>query len=235
MKFKLLLGLFLFSTLAIMAQEKTTEKSIPIPAEEKKEEKKDPPATPIIIKPETKPETKPSLTTPKENLSGIPVKNKVTMKPSEKEFSMMEKSTLLNPGQIFEEKWADEKRKKQLEIYENIPPELLGDQFLGDFKTKSEYANIVCRDFGQEDGDLIKVLLNDKVVIARLALTNGFKTFKIPLEAGINKIDFYALNQGALGFNTAEFQLYDDQETNISRNNWYLATDKKATLILIKE
>ena len=94
---------------------------------------------------------------------------------------------------------------------------------------------MVCRDFGQEDGDLIQVLLNDKVVIARLVLTNGFKTFKIPLEDGINKIDFLALNQGELGFNTAEFQLFDENEVGISQNNWYLATGKKATLILIKE
>ena len=233
MKFNLIIGLFLLTVVPALAQETTTGKSIPIPAEEPKEEKSDPKPTPLPI--EIKPEGKPSLTAKKENISGIPIKNRVTMKPSEKEFSMMEKSTLLDPGQIYEEKWANEKRKKQLEIYDNIPPELLGDQFLGDFKTKSGYANVVCRDFGQEDGDLIRVLLNDKVVVAQLVLTNGYKSFNIPLVPGINKIDFYAINQGSVGFNTAEFQLYDDSEKLISRNNWYLATDKKATLIMIKE
>ncbi len=230
-KIKLIIGLFLFTALPIMAQVDNSGKSIPIPAKETKEEKKDPPKTPIIIKPETKP----SLTTPKENLSGIPVKNKVTMKPSEKEFSMMEKSTLLDPGQIYEEKWANEKRKKQLELYENIPPEFLGDQFLGDFRTKSGLVNVICRDFGEQDGDLIKVLLNDKIIIAQLVLTNGFKSFNIPLVDGINKIDFYALNQGSLGFNTAEFRLFDDKEVQISENKWFLATDKKASLIIVKD
>ena len=157
------------------------------------------------------------------------------MKPSEDEFSMMDKSTLLNPGKIFEEKWADEKRKKQLEIYDNIPPELLGDQFLGEFRTSSSFTNVICRDFGEEDGDLIMVLLNDKVVIARLVLTNGYKSFNIPLVAGINKIDFHALNQGTVGFNTAEFQLFDDNEKQMSQNKWFLATDKKATLIIVKQ
>ncbi|MEZ4792827.1 MAG: hypothetical protein R2783_05010 [Gelidibacter sp.] len=60
----------------------------------------------------------------------------MTLKPSEKEFSMMDQNNLIDPGKILN-KWANEKRKQQLEIYENIPPELLGDQFLGDFKTKS--------------------------------------------------------------------------------------------------
>jgi hypothetical protein len=231
MNLRIFIGLFLLASLPIMAQVDNSSKSIPIPAEEKKEKKNDPPPTPIIIQPEIKP----SLTTPKENLSGIPVKNKVTMKPSEKEFSMMDKSSLIDPGQIFQDKWADEKRKKQLEMYDDIPPELLGDQFLGEFRTKTGLVNVVCRDFGQQDGDLIKVLLNDRVIVAQLVLTNGAKSFNIPLVDGINKIDFYAINQGSLGFNTAEFRLFDDKETQISENKWFLATDKKASLIIVKE
>lgn len=222
---------FLSLTVQLNAQVDSNQKSVPIPAIENKEEKKEVAPEKVLIQPESKP----SLANKKDNISGIPVKNRVTLEPSEKEFSMVEQNDLMNPGQIFEDKWANEKRKQQLELKENIPPELLGDQFLGDFRTNSEYANVVCRDFGQEDGDLIKVLLNDKVVIARLVLTNGLKSFKLDLVPGINKIDFVALNQGSLGFNTAEFQLFDDEETAISRNNWYLATGKKATLILIKE
>ncbi len=231
MKFYILLGLFIYSTFSVLGQVDSSNKSIAIPAVESPEEKKDSVQAPISIKPIGNP----SLSATKDNLSGIPIKNRVTMKPSEKEFSMMEKSTLLDPGTIYEEKWAEEKRKKQLEMYDNIPPELLGDQFLGDFRTKSGFANVVCRDFGEQDGDFIQVLLNDKVVIERLVLTNAYKSFKIQLVDGINKIDFLALNQGSLGFNTAEFQLYDDTESAISKNNWFLATSKKATLILVKE
>lgn len=231
MKLNFIIFSFLLIAFHSNAQVDNSNKSIPIPAAENKEEKKEPAPLPILVKPEEKL----SLTTKSDNISGIPIQNRVTMKPSEKEFSMMEKSNLLNPGQIFEDKWANEKRKQQLELYENIPPEMLGDQFLGDFKIKGDVANVICRDFGEEDGDLIKVLLNDEVVIAQLVLTNGFKTFKIPLVEGINKIDFLALNQGSVGFNTAEFQLFDENDMGISKNNWYLATGKKATLILIKE
>lgn len=231
MKLKFTLILLLMALLKVNAQVDNSQKSIPIPVKETKEEKKEVTPTPILIQPEEKP----SLTTKKENISGIPIQNRVTMKPSEKEFSMMEKSNLINPGQIFEEKWANEKRKKELEIYDNIPPELLGDQFLGDFKIKGDYVNVICRDFGEQDGDIIKVLLNDKVVIAQMQLTHGYKTFKIPLVDGINRIDFFALNQGSLGFNTAQFELSDDKEVAISKNNWFLATGKKATLIMVRE
>jgi len=214
----------------LAAQVDSSSKSIPIPAEEKKEEKKEvTPAPKIEI-----PAEKPSLTKTKENMSGIPVKNQVTMKPSEKEFNMMEKSDLMDPGKIYEDKWANEKRKRQLEMYDNIPPELLGDQFLGEFRTDSGMVTVVCRDFGEQDGDLIKVLLNDEVVVSRLVLTNGYKSFEIPLVPGINKIDFQALNQGSLGFNTAEFKLIDDKEKQISQNQWFLATSKKATLVITK-
>ncbi|MEZ4792828.1 MAG: hypothetical protein R2783_05015 [Gelidibacter sp.] len=64
-------------------------------------------------------------------------------------------------------------------------------------------------------------------------MTNGYKTFNIPLVEGINKIDFYAINQGSVSFNTAEFQLFDDKNFNIKKQ--YLTTGKKATLILVKE
>lgn len=231
MKLTVTIICLLFMALHLNAQIDNSNKSVPIPAVESAKGEKESVPTPILIKPEKKP----SLTNKTENISGIPVRNQVTLKPSEKEFNMMEKSGLIDPGKIFEDKWANEKRKQQLEVYENIPPELLGDQFLGDFKTTSEYANVICRDFGEQDGDLIKVLLNGTVVIARLELTNGLKTFKIMLDPGINKIDFYALNQGSVGFNTAEFQLFDDQDIVISKNNWYLATGKKATLIMVKE
>jgi hypothetical protein len=226
----LIVALFLIS-FPILAQDDKPVKSIPIPAEEKKDTTETRVPKPILIKPEEKP----SLTTKKENYSGIPVKNRVTMKPSEEEFSMMDKSDLIDPGKIFEDKWAKEKRKRDKEKEMYIPPELLGDQFLGDFRTKSNFVVVICRDFGEEDGDLIRVMLNDSIYVSRLELTNGYKTFNIQLENGINKVDFHALNQGAVGLNTAEFQLYDEKDILISSNNWYLPTNVNATLVLIKE
>ena len=42
----------------------------------------------------------------------------------------------------------------------------LGDTYLGDVKTVSKIARIVCRDFEHEDGDRVKILVNDNEVIS---------------------------------------------------------------------
>lgn len=110
-----------------------------------------------------------------------------------------------------------------------------GNQFFGDFKNNGDYVNLRFRDFGLEDGDLIKISVNDKVVVASLRLTNDYKVFDLPLEIGFNKIDFEALNQGFSGPNTAEFHVFDDKGKLIAYNQWNLATGYKATVIIIKE
>ncbi len=109
------------------------------------------------------------------------------------------------------------------------------DQFLGDFKTGAESVNIVYRDHGAVDGDLIQVLVNDDVVQARVFLSGGFSGFNLNLQKGINKIDFLALNQGQSGPNTAEFKVIDDKGMLVSHNQWNLATGVKATIVVVKE
>ena len=69
------------------------------------------------------------------------------------------------------------------------------DQFLGDFKSKAKFVNVVYRDHGYTDGDIIQVLVNDDIIHSRVYLTNGYKGFKLDLQPGFNKIDFLALIQ----------------------------------------
>ena len=109
------------------------------------------------------------------------------------------------------------------------------NQFLGDFRNNGEFVNISYRDFGDVDGDEIRVLVNDKVMIPRVFLGGDFRGIKLNLEKGFNKIDFEALNQGTAGPNTAEFRVYDDQGLLVSANQWNLATGFKATIIIVKE
>ncbi|MFV0564439.1 MAG: hypothetical protein ACK5NB_01260 [Flavobacteriaceae bacterium] len=111
----------------------------------------------------------------------------------------------------------------------------LTDQFLGDFKSNADSVNIVYRDHGAVDGDLIQVLVNDDVVQARVFLSGGYSGFKLDLQKGINKIDFLALNQGQSGPNTAEFRVVDDNGMLVSENRWNLATGVKATIVVVKE
>ncbi len=109
------------------------------------------------------------------------------------------------------------------------------DQFLGDFKSDAKSVNIVYRDHGAVDGDLIQVLVNDDIVQASVFLSGGYSGFKLDLQKGINKIDFLALNQGQSGPNTAEFKVIDDNGILVSHNQWNLAKGVKATIIVVKE
>ena len=110
-----------------------------------------------------------------------------------------------------------------------------GNQFFGEVRSNSTYIQVLARDFEYADGDRIKVLVNDRIVIPEIILTNSFRGIQLNLEPGFNKIDFEALNQGTSGPNTAEFRVYNDKDEIISSNQWNLATGFKATVIIIKE
>lgn len=109
------------------------------------------------------------------------------------------------------------------------------DRNLGEFKTTAKWARLVCRDFGEVDGDLVRVYNNDKIVEYEIYLTSSFQEVTINLEPGFNKIEFQALNMGTSGPNTAEFKMYDDKGKLITANQWNLMTGVKANIIIVKE
>ena len=148
------------------------------------------------------------------------------MEPNTMEFINTNK--FKNPGDEVKEKL----NKFQGDDYSKV---FRKNQFLGDFRNNGEFVNISYRDFGDVDGDEIRVLVNDKVMIPRVFLGGDFRGIKLNLEKGFNKIDFEALNQGTAGPNTAEFRVYDDQGLLVSANQWNLATGFKATIIIVKE
>ena len=109
------------------------------------------------------------------------------------------------------------------------------DQFLGEIRNDGEYVNIILRDHEYPDGDLIKVEVNESVVMPAILLTEKAKGFKLDLKSGFNVVDFVALNQGSSGPNTAEIIVYDDQGKLVGTNRWNLATGVKATYIIYKD
>jgi hypothetical protein len=104
------------------------------------------------------------------------------------------------------------------------------DQDLGGFRTNSNSVNIICRDFQFPDGDRVTIMLNNIPVVTNIVLKQQYQSYTIPLEIGINKISFVALNQGSSGPNTAAFKVYDDSGILLSSNEWNLATNAKATI-----
>jgi len=109
------------------------------------------------------------------------------------------------------------------------------DQDLGSFRTNSKSVNIICRDFQYPDGDRVTILINDIPIILNITLQRSYQKFNIPLEVGINKIAFKALNQGTSGPNTAAFKVYNDAGVLLSSKEWNLATGAKATIVIAKD
>ena len=152
---------------------------------------------------------------------------KIEKKKDEKGFMIADNEYFLNPGETYLKRLNKEKEKN--------PNNYTGDAYLGDVKTISETANIVCRDFEYVDGDRVSIMVNDEIVVQNLTLNYSFRGINLKLKEGFNKIDFIALNQGDSGPNTAELRIYDDNDVLISSNQWNLATGAKATLIIVKQ
>lgn len=108
------------------------------------------------------------------------------------------------------------------------------DQYFGDYSNSGEFIQLVYRDFGSVDGDVIRVYLDDDVIRGNVYLTGQYTGLIIDLIPGFNKIVIEALNQGTSGPNTAQFQVYDDKGKLITTNQWNLLTGGKATMIIVK-
>lgn len=154
-------------------------------------------------------------------------KEKLKRKKSESDFN---NKGILTTAKLNEERFLKAFKKINGQyIYPKI------DQDLGSFRTNSKSVNIICRDFQYPDGDRVTILINDVPVIQNIVLEQSYQKFNIPLDIGINRIAFKALNQGSSGPNTAAFKVYNDAGVLISSNEWNLATGAKATLVIAKD
>lgn len=140
---------------------------------------------------------------------------------------MVQKNEFKNPG--------EEIKKKLNNKDKEIKPEFRSNQFLGEFRVKTKYVKIVCRDHEYPDGDRVRLYLNDKSIINDILLEAAPKEYYIDVVDGFNKLDFVALNQGASGPNTAAFSVYNDAGNLITSNEWNLTIGVKASIIVIKE
>ena len=141
---------------------------------------------------------------------------------------------LNNKGILTQAKMNEEAVLKSLKKINGMYQYPVIDQDLGSFRTNSKTAKIICRDFQYPDGDRVTIFVNDIPVVSNIVLEQNYQSFTIPLEVGINKIAFKALNQGTSGPNTAAFKVYNDSGTLLSSNEWNLATGAKATLVIAR-
>ncbi len=110
------------------------------------------------------------------------------------------------------------------------------DIYYGDIRENGEYIDIVYRDSGAYiDDDIIKIIMNDSIVVDETILTENYNGIRIKLKKGFNEIDFKAVNNGYYPPNSAEFKVYNDKKEVIYHEDWFLSKDSKATLIITKE
>lgn len=149
-------------------------------------------------------------------------------KKEEDQKSVMEKENFQNPSKEYTDRMNKKGDGEILEKYKS-------DSFLGQFRTGTKIVSIACRDYEAPDGDVVRIWLNDKIVVDAILLDVDFKEIYLDLEEGINKIEIEALNQGESGPNTAQFVIYDQKKGMITSNKWNLTTGVKAKLIILKE
>jgi len=106
---------------------------------------------------------------------------------------------------------------------------------LGTLYTHSNFVKIEVRDFGLQDGDRIRVYVNNEVVQNNITLENLSFFIQVNLKNGYNSISIRALNQGYVGPNTAELEIYNDKGTNIASHSWSIDTGEVVALGIYRE
>lgn len=142
------------------------------------------------------------------------------------EIKMRQETDLVDPGI----KFKNQKFKKDAPVGAGFR----SDTFLGEIRTGEKLLRLVCRDHQFEDGDLVRIWQDDKILVEKIYLRNVYQGVSIPLKDGFNKIEIEALNQGSSGPNTAEFKVMDTRGKVVQQNIWNLASGVKATLIILK-
>ena len=77
------------------------------------------------------------------------------------------------------------------------------------FVSDSPYLTVHIWDHKEIDGDIINILLNDRIVLRAYTIRRRKKKLKIPLAPGSNTLSLQALNLGSIPPNTAAITLSD--------------------------
>lgn len=214
--------LFLITlTLSTQAQIDNKKNSISIPAIESKKDS-------AVISP--------SIPKKENNVFGI---NNPKVAPNlelpKKEFSMFPEEEFGNPGELYSNKLD--------KIEKDLLPEGYGsnggakeDVFWGDYYTESSYVLLMVKDHGAIDGDLLRIFVNDDVLVSDIYLNSNFKSYKLDLlNEGVYKIDFYAINEGSMLPNTAAYKILDQWGNVITGVVEGLSEGVKITVNIVKE
>ena len=149
-------------------------------------------------------------------------------KKPEEEKSIFEKEQFASPAKEY-----TDKMNKQItdgKIYDYYKK----DYLLATYKCSTTIAKFALKDFGEPDGDVVRIWLNDEIVINTITLENGYREIQLNLRNGQNLLVIEALNEGMVSPNTAQFSIFNDKGEIIGNNLSGLLTNVKATIIINK-
>ena len=165
-----------------------------------------------------------SLLFPKKEKEVTPFFSRSSERPA---VNMRTDSDLLDPGVQFQQ-------QKFFKVKEN-PPGFITTSFLGEFRTGEKILTFSCRDYGAQDGDIVRIWVDGEIRVEKLYLFNQFQSIQVFLKPGFNKIEVEAISQGSIAPNTAEFIVRGKDGNIVSKNTWSLNPGMKATMIIIKD
>lgn len=130
--------------------------------------------------------------------------------------------------------WKGKGTKNEEKVFEENTKAEESDKFIGNVRSRTNRIRIFCIDTGVEDGDLVSISNNGKILKSSIYLTNAGKSYWFDLKFGQNRIEIKALNQGSIGANTAAFKVFDDKGLELAQKGWHLKTGYKGTLLILK-
>lgn len=138
-------------------------------------------------------------------------------------------------NKIKNSKLIDEQKKKEVNpitLIDNLKVNnLVKNQNLNVF-VGSEEVFLEIYDAESEDGDVINLYQNGKLILSNYTILKKIKQFAINLENGQNLFKIEAVTEGKVGFNTASIKIIDDDRTFDLKTS--LKKDEKATITFIK-
>ena len=149
-------------------------------------------------------------------------------KKPEEEKSIFEKEQFASPAKEYTDKMN--KQVTDGKIYDYYKK----DYLLATYKCSTTIAKFALKDFGEPDGDVVRIWLNDEIVINAITLENGYREIQLNLRNGQNLLVIEALNEGMVSPNTAQFSIFNDKGEIIGNNLSGLLTNVKATIIINK-
>jgi len=149
-------------------------------------------------------------------------------KKPEEEKSIFEKEQFASPAKEYTDKMN--KQVTDGKIYDYYKK----DYLLATYKCSTTIAKFTLKDFGEPDGDVVRIWLNDEIVINAITLENGYREIQLNLRNGQNLLVIEALNEGMVSPNTAQFSIFNDKGEMIGNNLSGLLTNVKATIIINK-